>query len=387
MKRFWVIAAVLVAWLLTFATAQIDEETGTLTNDKSQARLRVAHVVFDGPKIDLMLNSEIPVNKSLAQAGFPPGYVGAYMYLKPDTYQVALVPTGMGLSNALIGPVDATLEAGHRYTLALVGQIDDGSVTHILIDDTAVLAAAREAPEQGILMLVNNLADTASMEFVMGGQGPTDVPYGGFAAAPLAQSPGSPLRIATDVGVMVEEAGPGMDPAIDFFVGYGGRLTDDAVTEAQSGNTSDMSPLSFLRQFSGLGFEWDGNPLSFETFLNAVEATGLAEMLETGGPYLMFPPTDAAFEAMGEDQLAELMANREALTDLVLHHIIKGFYPRGTLSGEENHLWVHENLLGAELRVLPDSINGEETAELQDYMVANGNRVAPITVVLLPPAH
>ncbi len=377
-----VLGALAVACL---ASAQVDEETGTVTNDLTQSRLRVANLVHGGPKIDLLVDGEIPVNRTLPQAGFPVGYVGAYLYLEPGTFQVAIVPTGKGIGDALVGPMDVTFEQGHRYTLALIGQMDDESLSPLIIDDTAALKEVRTSPGQGILFLINNLADTESMEFTLGGQGPRGVPYGGFAVAPLAQPIGEPLKIATDIGVIAEEAGPGMDPAMDFLVAFSGRLSDGEITESESDNTSDLSTLEFLRQFTGLGFEVGGNPLSFETFLAAAETTGLAEMLESGGPHLIFPPTDQAFADLGSSELEALFNDSEALTALLLNHIVDGYYPRGTLSGEENQTWVHTNLLGTELRVLAESINGIMTGDLEDYMVANGTRVAPIAAVILPP--
>ena len=368
--------------MLSFALAQVDQATGTVTNDATMARLRVGHLVFGAPNIDLLVNGEIPINRDVPQADFPAGYIGSYLYLEPGTYSVAVVPTGKGVDEALVGPLDITLEAGHRYTLAMIGQMEDESLAPLVMDDTEILQEARTSPEQGIMILVNNLADTETLDFTLGGQGPTGVPYGGFAAAPLALTIGEPLRIATNFGVIAEEAGPGMDPAVDFTVAFMGRFPGEAFRDTQSVNTSDLNTVAFLRQFSGLGFEWDGHPISFDTFLKALETTGLTEMLETGGPYLVFPPTDEAFAALPEGDLEALLADPEMLADLVRYHIVEGYYPRGSLSGEEARPKVVTNVLGTELELLPDRINGMAMADLQDYMVANGSRVAPITIVL-----
>ncbi len=375
----------------SFAFAQIDQATGTVTNDTTQSRLRVAHLVFDGPNVDLLVNGKIPVNGSVPQGDLFAGYIGGYLYLEPRTYSVAVVPTGKRVDEALIGPLDIQLEAGHRYTLAVVGQIEDESLKPLVMDDTEILQEARTSPEQGILILVNNLAGTETLDFTLGGKGPTGVGYGSFAAAPLAMPYGKPFKISTNVGVLEEnEAGGGQDPAVDFTFALAGHFSDNPDEDslgAQSVNTSDLNTVAFLQHFSGLGFEWDGHPISFDTFLRAVETTGLTEMLETSSPYVVFPPTDEAFATLPEDEFNALMADPEALADLVRYHVVEGYYPRGGLTGEEGHVRVLTNLLGMELELLanPFNINGTIVSDLQSYMVANGSRVVPITAVLLPP--
>lgn len=177
----------------SFALAQVDKATGTLTNDATMARLRVAHFVFGGPNIDLLVNGEVPVNKDVVQADFPAGFVGGYLYLEPDTYSVAVVPTGEGVDEALIGPLDIPLEAGHRYTLAMTGQLEDESLTPLVMDDTAILEEARTSPEQGIMILVNNLSGTKTLDMTLGGQGPMGVSHGGFMAGPWLHLSGNLL--------------------------------------------------------------------------------------------------------------------------------------------------------------------------------------------------
>lgn len=192
---------------------------------------------------------------------------------------------------------------------------------------------------------------------------------------------------------MIEENEEGgyQDPAMDFTVSFYGHLPGEAFSDAQSVNTSDLDIVDFLQTFSGLNFEWDGRPISFDTFLAALETTGLAEKLKTDGPYLVFPPTDEAFAALPEGQLDALMADPKALADLLRYHIVEGYYPRGALMDEDAHAKVLTNLLGMELELLPGRGIGGTTPnttivnDLQSYMVANGSKVGPITAVLLPP--
>jgi uncharacterized surface protein with fasciclin (FAS1) repeats len=57
------------------------------------------------------------------------------------------------------------------------------------------------------------------------------------------------------------------------------------------------------------------------TLLNAIRAAGLVETLQGEGPYTLFAPTDEAFAALPEGKLEELMANPEALKELLSFHI------------------------------------------------------------------
>lgn len=66
------------------------------------------------------------------------------------------------------------------------------------------------------------------------------------------------------------------------------------------------------------------NP-DFETLTAAVTAAGLVETLEGDGPFTVFAPTDAAFDALPEGTLDSLLADPTgALTDILTLHVIAG---------------------------------------------------------------
>ena len=54
-------------------------------------------------------------------------------------------------------------------------------------------------------------------------------------------------------------------------------------------------------------------------------------MLEAN-PYLVMAPTDEAFAELPKDRLEELMADPEALRNVLRNHIIEGYVPRGSLA-------------------------------------------------------
>jgi len=62
----------------------------------------------------------------------------------------------------------------------------------------------------------------------------------------------------------------------------------------------------------------------FETLVTAVKAAGLADTLTNEGPYTVFAPTDDAFAKLPVEQLAALLADKEALTRVLTYHVVPG---------------------------------------------------------------
>jgi uncharacterized surface protein with fasciclin (FAS1) repeats len=62
----------------------------------------------------------------------------------------------------------------------------------------------------------------------------------------------------------------------------------------------------------------------FTTLLTAVEAAGLVDTLKGEGPFTVFAPTDAAFAALPAGTIEALLADTEALTEILLYHVVPG---------------------------------------------------------------
>ncbi|KAK3101471.1 hypothetical protein FSP39_003850 [Pinctada imbricata] len=70
------------------------------------------------------------------------------------------------------------------------------------------------------------------------------------------------------------------------------------------------------------------------TLVKAVVAAGLVETLSGAGPFTVFAPTDAAFNALPPGTLDNLLKNKTALTDVLTYHVVSGtFYSAGLASG------------------------------------------------------
>ncbi len=71
------------------------------------------------------------------------------------------------------------------------------------------------------------------------------------------------------------------------------------------------------------------------SFLQALQSAGLIETLRGAGPYTVFAPTNAAFEALPEDARQRLAAadQRDRLINLLSYHIVPGTVTAADLRG------------------------------------------------------
>jgi len=93
---------------------------------------------------------------------------------------------------------------------------------------------------------------------------------------------------------------------------------------------------------------------NFETLIAAASAAGLAETLDTGGPFTVFAPTDEAFAALPEGTLEGLLADPEALSQILLYHVVAGevraaqvvdMESAETLQGGQLSIMVHDDMV------------------------------------------
>ena len=64
----------------------------------------------------------------------------------------------------------------------------------------------------------------------------------------------------------------------------------------------------------------------FDTLAAALQAAGLVDTLKGDGPFTVFAPTDAAFAALPEGTLEELLKpeNRDQLIGILTYHVVPG---------------------------------------------------------------
>lgn len=98
--------------------------------------------------------------------------------------------------------------------------------------------------------------------------------------------------------------------------------------EGDGGNAADGNSTGNAQQAQAGRSIGDaaGRSAELAQFSQAVQAAGLADTLRSSGPYTVFAPVNAAFEALPAETRTRLMAQagRDRLTELLTFHIVPG---------------------------------------------------------------
>jgi transforming growth factor-beta-induced protein len=124
----------------------------------------------------------------------------------------------------------------------------------------------------------------------------------------------------------------------------------------------------------------------FTTLVAAVGAADLVDTLKGEGPFTVFAPTDDAFAKLPEGTIAELLKpeNKQALTDILLYHVVAGKVMAADVVG----LTSATTVLGKDVAVKVDMGNvyiNDAQVIITDIETSNGV-IHVIDTVILPPA-
>ena len=122
----------------------------------------------------------------------------------------------------------------------------------------------------------------------------------------------------------------------------------------------------------------------FNTLVAAVQAAGLVDTLKGDGPFTVFAPTDEAFTALPEGTLDALLADPEALANVLTYHVVPGKVMAADIGGK---ITTVATVQGADVTVdatgEAPTINGA-TIVATDVEASNGV-IHVIDAVILPP--
>ena len=127
------------------------------------------------------------------------------------------------------------------------------------------------------------------------------------------------------------------------------------------------------------------NP-ELSTLVTAVQTAGLVDTLNGDGPFTIFAPANAAFEAIPADTLQAVLADQEQLTSILTYHVIAGEQLSSDDLVEQGSA---TTVQGDELQFSDEggslTVNGMATGVCVDVPTANAT-VHIIDAVLMPPA-
>lgn len=120
------------------------------------------------------------------------------------------------------------------------------------------------------------------------------------------------------------------------------------------------------------------------TLVAAVQAAGLENALVNAGPLMVFAPTNAAFDALPEGTVSDLLKpeNKETLANILKYHVTPGNYSKEFLKkfkklGQANNQYVMVEVKGDDVYV--------GGAKIIASVPAGNGIVHVIDKVLLPP--
>jgi uncharacterized surface protein with fasciclin (FAS1) repeats len=123
------------------------------------------------------------------------------------------------------------------------------------------------------------------------------------------------------------------------------------------------------------------NAGSFSTLIEAIKAADLVETLEGSGPFTVFAPSDEAFAKLPEKIRAALIADKDALAELLTYHVIPGEVTAADVATLESATTVQGSAISI------DSSNGVEVDGAKvvsaDIRASNGI-IHVIDSVLIP---
>lgn len=363
------------------------EGLSTGLDNTTQARIRATSAVAGTPNADVYINGLPAVNGGKPQQNIGVSEFSGWLYVTPGTYTVALVPHGGALAQALFAPIAVNAVAGHRYTIAAMGQLKDKDVKSLVIDETALEASIGAKPTDDVLIDLNNVSGIAGIDEQLAGSPITaHIPYG--AAQAYGCPIGRPHAITSVTGKPDTILGQGdntCEPATSMIlIDYGAYPGDGNSSQ----RLSELNTLDFLASFNTQHVATDeGHVLTFNTLLAAIAKAGMRDQFVSNSPYLFFAPTDEAFAALPKAQLDTLLNDPQALSTLLKAHFVDGYYPGGSLAGASYGQTDREvtNQLKQKLRLLQSgdstTINGLSVMWMP-HTVGNGNRVQLIDKLL-----
>ena len=123
----------------------------------------------------------------------------------------------------------------------------------------------------------------------------------------------------------------------------------------------------------------------FTTLVTALQEAELVDTLKGEGPFTVFAPTDDAFAALPDGALEALLADKAALTDVLLYHVVPG----KVMAADVVTLSSADTVLGQPVSIM---VNGN-TVMVNDAQViitdieGTNGVIHVIDAVLIPPAE
>jgi uncharacterized surface protein with fasciclin (FAS1) repeats len=128
------------------------------------------------------------------------------------------------------------------------------------------------------------------------------------------------------------------------------------------------------------------NDSRFSTLVTALDSAGLVQTMQEDGPFTVFAPTNAAFNALPDGTVEDLLQpeNRERLTAILTYHVVEGANMASDVQGMSSAT----TLEGSDVSISTSDGSvqvGGATVVQADVEASNGV-IHAIDAVLMPPS-
>ena len=174
------------------------------------------------------------------------------------------------------------------------------------------------------------------------------------------------------------------------------NTSEETMTEEEMAmETTDVSTEATMPEQETIAEIAMGNE-DFSTLVTAVKAAGLAETLNSEGPFTVFAPTNAAFDKLPEGTVSTLVepANKEKLAGILKYHVVSGEYMAADVVkaiNDNDGSFTIPTVQGGELTatlegenvILTDAAGNKSTVAMTDDDASNGV-IHAIDAVVMP---
>ena len=174
------------------------------------------------------------------------------------------------------------------------------------------------------------------------------------------------------------------------------NTSEETMTEEEMAmETTDVSTEATMPEQETIAEIAMGNE-DFSTLVTAVKAAGLAETLNSEGPFTVFAPTNAAFDKLPEGTVSTLVepANKEKLAGILKYHVVSGEYMAADVVkaiNDNDGSFTIPTVQGGELTatlegenvILTDAAGNKSTVVMTDVDASNGV-IHAIDAVVMP---
>lgn len=364
-------------------------KAAALIAELSKVKVRVAHFSPDTPAVDVYVNGELSPVTGLA---FP--NVTPWIELEPGTYNIAVSPAGTSINQAAIGPADFDLPAGAYLTVAAVGSLANGTLKpQVLVENysaipansarVSVFHAIEDAPPVDIL--ANGSAAIRQLAFP-GSRGDNDgffdldVPSGVYNLQVVPFGRSAPVVLAAPNTFLAA--------GVNYFIAAVGTLDSPQVVVVATDPATKAAPAA-----RGLAAILTSVP-DLSKLADFARQIGFAATLQRGGPFTVFAPSNAAFDALRaavglgtyNQLVTDANAGSAASQDILLYHIVPGKLLASDVVAATSLRAANNQDIAVEVRDGQVFLNGTVRVVATDIVGTNGV-VHIIDGVLVPPAE